>query len=294
MANSYNAPSSDWLGPLLERPKQEDGDDAGVQSSGWLSELIGPSDCGSTQGGQIRFVQGLPFGRPPRVPAPTFDPVCADRREPDLADAAHEMLGDDLVDILRDALGENGQAEVGASLSEHETQTHPEAEPQIGPVSDPIAEAFERGEAAGKMAAGKMAADAEHGRQAALKLNLRQAFRALDQAGMDALAGELGETVISLCAQTMAEFTPDPGALHARCLKAAERLGSGAGRATLYLHPDDLRLIDEGGLGHWTMVGDPTAERGGLKFEGEDGSVSDRPSDWRCAIAAAIRGRGEG
>lgn len=153
------------------------------------------------------------------------------------------------------------------------------------PEPDPAAEAFAQGEAAGRAAA-----EAEAEALGAQGLALRQAFRALDQAAMDALASELAETVVALCAQTLADYQPSREALLARCNEAARRLGSGARGASLHLHPDDLAMLDDAALKGWQVVADPALERGGLRFETPDGSVSDSPADWRRAIAAAIRG----
>ena len=268
MANS----SSDWLTALLERPQESGG---GVKTLDWLPDFSEPREG---------FVEGLPSARP-EEPALPAEPHHTAERVPD----------DPLVDLLREALGEEARVfeESAAPVPEPELQAEPEREsdpvPEPEPEIDPIAEAFEQGKLAGReaiLAEQEAEAEAEAGR----KLQLRQTFRALDQAAMDALAGELAETVIALCAQSLADFIPAPDALKGRCLQAAQRLGSGAGEATLYLHPDDLALLDASGLEGWRLVGDPAAERGGLRLETQGGMVSDRPEDWRRAIAAALKG----
>lgn len=272
------ANSSDWLAELLERPLFDATDDAPSPLS-WLP------DFGDTQ--EAGFVEGMPFGRRP-VTEPEAIPDVVTVPKPSApvpAEISDADTGDALEDILRKALSRNGAAEGGDQPAE----ANPEPEPDPEPQPDPVAEAFAQGEEAGRQAA-----LAEQEALTAQKLSLRQTFRALDQAAMDALAAELAETVIALCSQSLSDFVPSPDALKARCLEAANRLGSGAEGATLYLHPDDLALIGEEELGSWKIVGDPLAERGGLRFETVDGSVSDRPSDWRRAIAAAIRGEGPG
>ncbi|BDW81345.1 hypothetical protein MACH24_07830 [Erythrobacter sp. Dej080120_24] len=150
---------------------------------------------------------------------------------------------------------------------------------------DPVAEAFARGEAGGRAAA---AAEyrAEQEKQRGLRLN----FRALDQAAMDSLASELSNTVIALCEAAIAGFTPDPQSLSQRCHEAARRIGSAAAECALHLHPQDIELLAPETREHWRIVPDPAVERGGLRFEGDEGAISDGPADWRRAIAAAIRG----
>lgn|GEM_PF-583791 len=257
--------SDDWLTALLERPEDRGG---GVRTLEWLPDFGEPAKG---------FVEGFPSSRnaphaPPEVPVPASD--------------------DPLVDLLREALGEEAGDDMGAGddrepapQSDPDTAGEPEVEPEPEPEIDPVAEAFEQGKAAGREEAA-----AQHEAERQQKLTLRQTFRALDQAAMDALAGELAETVIALCTQTLADFVPAPDALKQRCLKAAQRLGAGAGEATLFLHPDDLALFDPKGVEGWKLVADPTAERASLRLETPDGVVSDRPEDWRRAIAAAVKG----
>ena len=248
------ASSSDWLTALFDRPLHGKFD----KPLDWLPDLGKP-----TEG----FVERLPFDRTP-------DEVEAELTSEEPPDADN---GDALEDILRKALAEREPPK---------SEPVPDPRPaEVEPETDLAAEAFARGEEAGREAA--MAEQKVLNQQ---RVNLRQTFRTLDQAAMDALAADLADTVVALCSEALADFIPAPGALKERCLKAAQRLGSGVSGATLYLHPDDLTLIDKAGLEGWTIVGDPAAERGGLRFETTDGSVSDRPSDWRRAIAAAIRG----
>lgn len=284
------ASSSDWLAALLERPGEEAVDVGGLVKP--LSWLAGPA--GPKFEAESGFVKGLPFERPTpaterktevgsgigSTPQPASSPDALPH------DLAGEMTGDALVDILREALGENEETrEAGSPLPK--TASEPESLPE--PPPDPIAQALARGTEQG-IQQGRQEALAQAEANERHKLELRQTFRALDQAAMDALAGELGDTVIALCAQTLADYTPDAVTLQARCNDAARRLGSRISSAVLSLHPDDLALLDQKSLADWTVRGDPAAERGGLRFETDDGSISDRPSDWRRAIAAAIRG----
>jgi len=264
--------SSSWLTALLDRPVDEE---AGPKPLSWLSDL---------DAAQSGFVEGMPFDRSREAPHALQNVPKTVTGQP-LAQGTHEAssvetTGDALVDILREALGETDAQPSELDLA---ADTLDESEPE--PEPDPIAEAFMRGKLAGKEEA-----MAGHKELSAQKLELRQSIRALDQAAMDALANDLCETVIALCAQTLADYVPDQGALQERCGHAARRLGSGIADAKLHLNPDDLALLEESSLTQWQVIADPMAERGGVRFETEDGSVSDRPSDWRRAIAAAIRG----
>lgn len=149
--------------------------------------------------------------------------------------------------------------------------------------AEAIARAFAEGEAAGRAAAAEEAA-----REGETQRALRIAFRALDQSAMDALADELAETVIALCAATIDEWSEPAQSLENRCREAARRLGSAASACALHLHPEDAARLRDA-LEGWRIEADPALERGAIVLEGPDGAVRDGPAEWRRAIAAAVR-----
>lgn len=164
------------------------------------------------------------------------------------------------------------------------------AEPSPAPASepappDPVAEAFAKGEAAGRAAAASELALSQ-----TRERSLRLGFRELDQAAIDTLAGDLAETVIALCSEAIGAFQPDAASLTEMCRAAAGRIGKASAGCSLHLHPADLAMIDKDCAAAWKIVPDETIERGGLRFEGPDGCVSDGPAEWRRAIATAVRG----
>lgn len=168
--------------------------------------------------------------------------------------------------------------------------TPPADSPPAAPLApDPLAEAYARGEAAGR-AAQQQRAQQETAQQQARLQALRLNFRQLDQAAMDALASDLADTVIALCGEAVAGFATDPEHLHARCDAAARRLGSAAASGALHLHPSDITALDDRMREEWRIVPDETLERGALRFEGAAGAISDGPADWRRAIRAALQG----
>lgn len=173
---------------------------------------------------------------------------------------------------------------VKPDLMEPEHEARPAPEPVSPPVPDPLAEAWAKGEAEGRAAA-----MAERDAQDSQRRNLQLSLRTLDQAGTDALAVDLAATVKALCAQTIADYSPDPVRLLERCRDAAMAMGGAVGECALHLNPADIALIDAEALDQWRIVADAGMERGGLRFEGPDGAISDRPEDWRRAIASALR-----
>lgn len=174
-------------------------------------------------------------------------------------------------------------------LASHAPSSAPSNAPSISPSNgqspDPVAEAFARGEAAG-LAKAKEAHDAAAEHQRSLRLT----FRTFDQAAMDSLASELADTVIGLCGQAFSDFVPTAENLHTRCEAAAKRLGGAVEDCALHLNPQDIEMLDAKMLDQWRVVGDDAVQRGGLHFEGSNGSISDGPSDWHRAIASALRG----
>lgn len=153
-----------------------------------------------------------------------------------------------------------------------------------GPSTDPVVEARALGFQEGRAAAqAEYQAESEHARA------LRLTFQTLDQAASDALAQELCDTVEALCSAAIGSFEPGARDLQERCRAAAQHLGGAPGAFTLHLHPQDIELIGPESLSNWTVHADANVPRGGLRFEGPDGSVTDGPDEWRRAIAAALR-----
>lgn len=278
------ANSSDWIAALLERPEVEAETSQPADAPKPLSWL---PDFGAGQGG---FVEGTPFARLATEPVEVPDELRDGEPQDELEDILLRALAKgETPDKSGNTVSSAPEAAPCVPTTEPALRPAPPPAPRPDPEPDPIAEAYARGEAAGRQAA-----QVEHKALSEQKIAIRHSLRALDQAAMDALANDLAQTVIALCSASLADFVPEPATLANRCHKAAQRLGSGAGvhmgEARLYLHPDDLALIDTASLEGWHIVGDPTAERGGLRIETKDGSVSDRPADWRRAIATAIKG----
>jgi flagellar assembly protein FliH len=165
-------------------------------------------------------------------------------------------------------------------------QPPPAHEPEPAPAAeDALALAYADG-----AAAGRAAGEAEAARDAARQRSLRLAFRALDEAARDVLAGDLADTVIALCDGVLGARASDRDALMTRCHAAARRIGGAASALRLHLHPSDIEAIDPEALADWSVIADSAIEAGGLMLEGPDGAVRDGPADWRRAIAAAVHG----
>lgn len=165
----------------------------------------------------------------------------------------------------------------------------PEPEPDVPATLDPAADARARAYAEG-VAAGRAAGAAEADERTARQRALRLSFRALDEAARGVLADDLAATVIALCETALAGCALDRDGLLARCHTAARRIGGAADSLALQLHPDDIALLGEEALAGWRVAADAALERGSVRIEGPEGSVSDGPAEWRRAIAAAVRG----
>lgn len=161
---------------------------------------------------------------------------------------------------------------------------HPHPEQPAKADEDLIAKARAEGEAAGRAQAW-----AEAQAEIEAQRSLRLAFRNLDQQALDALAADLSETVVTLCAQVIDARAIDRETLTTQCREAARRIGAAAGQCALRLHPDDLALINDADLGAMQITADPMLERGALVLVGPEGTVRDGPAEWRRAIAAALQ-----
>ena len=168
-------------------------------------------------------------------------------------------------------------------------ESDPEPEPDAPPVPDPEADARARAYAEGEVA-GRAVAAAEAEARSARQRALRLSFRALDEAARGVLADDLAATVVALCERALGDCALDRDALLARCEAAARRIGGATDALTLQLHPDDIALLGEEALAGWRVAPDAALERGSVRLEGPEGSVSDGPDEWRRAIAAAVRG----
>lgn len=171
----------------------------------------------------------------------------------------------------------------------------PEPEPAPPPpppprdaAPDPLAQAIARAFAEGERA-GRAAAEAEGEARAARQRALRLSFRTLDEAASEVLADDLAATVLYLCDGVIGEAARDPVALRERCIVAARRIGGAAEHLVLHLHPDDIALLGEEVLEAMRLVPDAALEHGSVVIEGPEGTISDGPTEWRRAIAAALR-----
>jgi len=177
----------------------------------------------------------------------------------------------------------------------------PHAVPDPGPAPEPLpasppgepeADAaelpFEEGYAQGRNAA-LAEARAEADREMRHLRDLRLAFRTLDGAAIEALAGDLHATVRALCAQVIEDCARDPDALAKRCRRAAARIAQAPGSFAFHLHPLDIAAVGEDAFAGLPVKSDAAVERGGLRLVGPDCELRDGPEEWRAAIAAALQ-----
>ena len=151
------------------------------------------------------------------------------------------------------------------------------------PKPDPVAEAFLRG-----VAQGKAEAAAEQDLEEAHRAHLRLALTRFDTEQAEDFRMLLAEAVVQLCEATIAPAAIDPDALTARCDKVVALMRDKATQSRLYLHPDDIALLDPEFAQERDVTADPSLERGTIRAEGPDGGFSDGPGDWRRQLAEAL------
>jgi flagellar assembly protein FliH len=184
----------------------------------------------------------------------------------------------------------------------HFTPADPEANPTEGwdpfasPTSletatdsfvDPIELARAAGYAEGKAAA-EAAAATTQARDRLLLEELAGALGAGGQLDRERMAQQLRQTVLHLVGRIVGEVGVSPELLAARVAIAADMLSDSAESALLYVHPEDVALI-EGKLPKTVFAaGDAGIVRGSFILESASTIVEDGPELWLEQLAQAI------
>ncbi len=161
------------------------------------------------------------------------------------------------------------------------------AKPSVQEATDPVAQAWATGHAAGLNEA-QAAAQASAEADAAARARIELALTKLNTDLAEQLRQRLLMTVEALCEAAIAPLALDRDALAMRVTKAAAMLARADDDKVLRLHPEDLRLIGKRLPDHLEVHEDSTLERGGLRIETTSGGVEDGPAHWRRAIAEAL------
>lgn len=154
-------------------------------------------------------------------------------------------------------------------------------------AQDPVALAFSEGFALA-MEQARAEADAARAEAAAAHEALELAFTRLDTQMAETLRQRLIDTVLVLCEQTLVPFALDTEALAQRAERAMAMFTRAEDEKILRLHPDDLALVSQRLQSEWTVLPDPSLERGALRVETPLGGVEDGPAEWRRALAEAF------
>ena len=164
----------------------------------------------------------------------------------------------------------------------------PAPAPTAPEPEDPIAVAFAEGFAAGSNEALE-AAEAAAYAAAEAREKLDFSFAKLDADLAEELRHQLIETVTALCESVLHPLALDADALARRVETAVAMFVRADDERVIRLHPDDLRLLDGKLPADWQFIADPALARGALRVETASGGVEDGPTQWRTAIAEALR-----
>lgn len=145
-----------------------------------------------------------------------------------------------------------------------------EAEPPVS-IDTLTAEAFAQG-----FDEGVRVAQAEIEADRAAHLRLALALEQLQPESSGALSALLSTAVLRLVRQIAGEVEVDADLLEKRCLAIAECIEDEVGQPTLYLHPDDVALMETRNLPVRLMPNDEML-RGSVRLETSDGWVEDGP-----------------
>lgn len=160
-------------------------------------------------------------------------------------------------------------------------------EPEIDLVEQASQEAFVAGFHEGERHAREAAAADD-----AARLALAGAVTRIASAGEGTLASLLSEAVLRLVGQVVGEVAIDEGRLAQRCAEVAACIDPDDGKAVLEVNPDDLPLIDAGGIGV-ALAPNPALARGSVRLATADGWIEDGP-DVRLSRLRALMDDMEG
>lgn len=118
---------------------------------------------------------------------------------------------------------------------------------------------------------------------------LSSQIKLLDRAMSKALQTRLADLVSAICEEVLGQKAFDPSSLQVRCERAAKVLSLPLDRITIYLHPQDISLLDPSFTAAWNLAEDSNCERGTIRLEAGEQIIRDGPQDWQRAIAEAIR-----
>lgn len=158
-----------------------------------------------------------------------------------------------------------------------------------------LAEAEAQGHAAGLEAGrAEVRAEAERARTEcrALLRSLDEA-RAIDKA---ALGPKLRRAVLDLVERIVgAHVAVEPAFVNGCITRALDTLKETSEAARLFLHPDDLAVIDDGSLKDYTnltLAADPELQRGSVRLEAGGGEVEDGVRPRIAKLEQALRAAG--
>ncbi|MET0250402.1 MAG: FliH/SctL family protein [Sphingobium sp.] len=162
------------------------------------------------------------------------------------------------------------------------------AEPHFEEEQDPLEQARIEAFTMGFEEGGRIAAEAAES-DIAVRTRLAEALEMLTPAPSGMLSTMLSATVVRLVEQIVGEVEIDIDRLVERCDTVAAFIEDGEKKGALYLHPDDLPLIE----GHDVavkLVADPAMHRGCVRLETSDGWVEDGPDVRLSRLRALLDG----
>lgn len=158
-----------------------------------------------------------------------------------------------------------------------------------------LAEAEAQGHAAG-LEAGRAEVRAEAERARAECRSLLRSLddaRAIDRA---ALGPKLRRAVLDLVERIVgAHVAVEPAFVNGCITRALDTLKETSEAAKLFLHPDDLAVIDDGSLRDYTnltLAADPELQRGSVRLEAGGGEVEDGVRPRIARLETALRAAG--
>jgi len=171
---------------------------------------------------------------------------------------------------FRSRFGEAG-AGTGWTATRTDTADRLDAEPEVDPVEQASQEGFLIGFQEGERVTRETMAADDMARFA-----LADAIAQIASAGEGMLASLLSHAVLRLVTQTVGEVAIDEARLSERCAAVAACIDPDDRKAVLEVNPDDLPLMDAGGIGV-ALSPNPQLGRGSVRLATVDGWIEDGP-----------------
>lgn len=136
---------------------------------------------------------------------------------------------------------------------------------------------------------GKAAQALEAVQEAAVLQSIHFRLGQIDDQLRDDLIERLRDAALQICEASLEPLAIDPALLERRVRRALAMLSRADDQPRLFVHPDDLSIVQTFISAELPIAPDPSLERGDIRVEAASGGVEDGPLCWRRALNEALQ-----